>query len=235
MSADGRTTEATSAERAGNNVEDRVGDRAEDQVVATAGAERLVFFSDAVVAIAITLLALDLHVPKGTTNSAMWRDAAAHRDDYLAFFISFAVIGSHWLLHHRTFTYLTGLGGRLVRWNMAWLLTIALTPFATRVIVGEGAFASRFMLYAIVQVLAATFSLLSLREIDRRHLLRAEAGAGVVAGGYRRLTVMLVAFVVSIPLAFVTQLAYLCWVAIPFVLRAEREIAGRRRTRRRPA
>lgn len=202
---------------------------------ATAGTERLVFFSDAVVAIAITLLALDLHVPSGATNSALWRDAATHRDDYLAFFISFAVIGSHWLMHHRTFTYLTRLGGRLVRWNMMWLLTIALTPFATRVIVGDGAFASRFMLYALVQVLAATFSLLCLREIDRHRLLRPDAEAGVVALGYRRLTVMLVAFVVSIPLAFVTQLAYLCWVAIPFVLRAEREIAALRRTRRRPA
>ncbi|WP_092651735.1 TMEM175 family protein [Actinopolymorpha singaporensis] len=224
MNAEEHSTRLADAAPAGENV----GGNAENVEKADPGTERLVFFSDAVVAIAITLLALDLHVPQGTTGTAFWRDAVDHREDYLAFLISFAVIGSHWLMHHRTFTYLARLGGRLVRWNMLWLLTITLTPFATRVIVGDGAFAARFMLYALVQVLAATFSLLCLLEIQRHRLLRPGADKEALSRGYRRLTVMLVAFVVSIPLAFVTQLAYLCWVAIPFALRAEQLIGPRR-------
>ncbi len=54
------------------------------------GAERLNFFSDAVVAIAITLLALDLHVPTGKSSADLWHDAARNADGYVAFLISFA-------------------------------------------------------------------------------------------------------------------------------------------------
>jgi Endosomal/lysosomal potassium channel TMEM175 len=90
---------------------------AEDQVALIqhemefASAERLAFFSDAVVAIALTLLALGLPVPGGIESpdsasvSDMIRDAARHVDDYLAFLISFLVIGAHWRLHHRVFRY----------------------------------------------------------------------------------------------------------------------------------
>jgi uncharacterized membrane protein len=59
-------------------------------------AERLVFFSDAVVTIAITLLALELPVPECATNSELFRALAGNRDEYLAFGVSFAVIWSHW-------------------------------------------------------------------------------------------------------------------------------------------
>jgi uncharacterized membrane protein len=75
-----------------------------------AAAERLMFFTDAVVAIALTLLALQLPIPGGIENvprssSEMVRDAGQHFDDYLAFLISFVVIAAHWRLHHRVFRY----------------------------------------------------------------------------------------------------------------------------------
>src|SRR3954463_2152143 len=63
-------------------------ERAEVEILA---AERLTAFSDAVVAIAITLLALGLPVPRGATNTELLRSAGDHLDDYLAFLISFAV------------------------------------------------------------------------------------------------------------------------------------------------
>jgi hypothetical protein len=64
-----------------------------------AAAERLMFFTDAVVAIALTLLALQLPIPGGIENvprssSEMVRDAGQHFDDYLAFLISFVVIAA---------------------------------------------------------------------------------------------------------------------------------------------
>src|SRR3954452_23319670 len=77
-----------------------------DAEVAVGSAERLVFFSDAVVAIAITLLALELPVPTGDTNAAVWHSLGDHLGEYLAFLISFAVIGSHWFGHHQLFRYL---------------------------------------------------------------------------------------------------------------------------------
>jgi uncharacterized membrane protein len=83
----------------------------------TAGAERLVFFPDAVVAIAITLLALDLHVPQGATSAEFWRDMHRNFDDYLGFLISFAVIANHWFSHHRMFGHVSRVSTRLNQWN----------------------------------------------------------------------------------------------------------------------
>ncbi|MGR6320553.1 TMEM175 family protein [Micromonospora soli] len=191
--------------------------------------ERLVFFSDAVVAIAITLLALELPVPVGQTDTELWRDLARNLNEYVAFLISFAVIGGHWFLHHRTFGHVARLSGRLVRWNMLWLLMIVLTPFVTRVIVGDGAFAARFTLYAATQALASLSFLLAVLEMDRHGLARAGTPRSLFANGYRMLSVAAGAFAVSIPLAFVTHWAYACWAVIPFVARVGRLADAARR------
>jgi uncharacterized membrane protein len=62
--------------------------------------DRLAIFSDAVVAIAITLLALDLPVPEGDTLSAFWSSVRRNDGHYAAFSISFAVIAAAWGNHH---------------------------------------------------------------------------------------------------------------------------------------
>jgi uncharacterized membrane protein len=59
--------------------------------------ERLVFFSDAVFAIAITLLVLDLRLPEG--SKAMF-DLSQMGTKLFGFALSFAVIGAYWLYHH---------------------------------------------------------------------------------------------------------------------------------------
>src|ERR1700760_3966434 len=96
--------------------------------------ERLVFFSDAVIAIAITLLALELPIPQGATTAAAWHDFHRHFDDYLAFLISFIVIANAWFAHHWLYRYVRRVHRRVAGINMAWLLTIIVTPFATRVL-----------------------------------------------------------------------------------------------------
>ena len=183
-------------------------------------AERLTFFSDAVVAIAITLLALELPVPGDvSTPREFWHLLAKGRNDYIAFLISFAAIGSHWFLHHNMFSRVARLSGPLVRWNTVWLLMIVLTPFATRVIVADGAFAERFTIYAAVQGLAAAVFLLAVIEMDRHHLLREGTDRGLVTRNYHRLSVMAGAFLVSIPIAYATRWAYACWIAVPVLWR----------------
>jgi hypothetical protein len=111
----------------------REDDAVESLEVRAIAVERLTFFADAVIAIAITLLALDLPVPTGETNRELLRSVGEHFPEYLAFLVSFLVVGAHWRGHHRTFRYVTMLGGQLPRLTMYWLLMLVITPFATRV------------------------------------------------------------------------------------------------------
>jgi uncharacterized membrane protein len=190
--------------------------------------ERLIFFSDAVVAIAITLLALDLHPPGGSTNAEFWHNMRKDLNSYLGFLISFMVIGGHWFSHHRMFGYVTRLDSRLARWNMLWLLTIVLTPFATRVIVDDGAFAARLTLYALVQASASIFFFLAVYEMDRHNLVREGTPRALFTRGYRRISVVAGAFLVSIPMAYVIgRGAFLWWVAIPFLTNIQSLISDR--------
>jgi uncharacterized membrane protein len=195
------------------------------------GAERLVFFSDAVVAIALTLLALELPVPAGgpgDSDTKVLSELLASRDEYIAFLISFAVIGVQWFGHHRSFANVVGLAGRLPSWNMLWLLTIVLTPFATKVLTADGGFRTRFILYASNQALSGVFFLLMIHTINRYGLRGPGTPPQAITAGYVRLISMTSAFLISIPVAFVTQWAYLCWVAIPALIKLVNAVLRRR-------
>lgn len=186
-----------------------------------AAVERLAFFSDAVVAIAITLLALDLPIPAGDTNEELLRSAGDEGEDYLAFVFSFLVISAYWRGHHRVFRYFMAAPPAVVWWNLLWLMMIVLTPFATRVLTHSGGgYEVRIAFYALVQALAALFLLLSVRVISRRHLLDPQSPPTLVPDAVLGLGTIAISFLVSIPLAFViTSWAYLCWAAGPFLER----------------
>lgn len=195
--------------------------------VRTLAVERLTFFADAVVAIAITLLALDLPVPHGNTNAQIWHDILAHRDDYLAFVISFLVISAHWRGHHAVFRYVTYLDGRLATLTMSWLFFQVVTPFATRVITGDGAFQFRFIFYVLVQLGAFVLFTLMVREIEVRHLYRSDTPPHLFRHTYIRELGMATGFLLSIPVAFFTAWAYAVWAAGPLVVNAYRRRRGR--------
>ena len=99
------------------------------------GLDRLVNFSDATVAIAITLLILPLvdaaHEIAHESFSVFFSD---NFWQLLAFAISFAVIARFWVVHHRVFEWVRNYDGRLVWLNFVWLATIAFMPFTTNVL-----------------------------------------------------------------------------------------------------
>jgi uncharacterized membrane protein len=181
-------------------------------------ADRLTMFVDAVIAIALTLLALDLRVPTGDTTSAMFASVLAHRGEYLAFVLSFVVIAAHWRAHHDIFRHVGSLSGRLTSLTLVWLFMQVLMPFATRVIIADGAFAPRFSLYAIVQVLASATLALIIREIRRERLYRADVPPQVFSPILVRSICLASVFAVSVPISFLTANAYVCWLAAPVVL-----------------
>jgi uncharacterized membrane protein len=99
------------------------------------GFERLVFFSDAVIAIAITLLALEIRLPDQTIappDLTGWLVTLTPR--YLTFFISFFVIGLFWMSHHRMFEYIYTYDRNLIWINLIFLFLVAFIPFPTAVL-----------------------------------------------------------------------------------------------------
>ena len=98
--------------------------------------DRLLFFSDGVFAIAITLLAIELHVPPNWDGSlAMLLNEEAGM--LLAFALSFAVVGIFWNTHRRIFLGMVRFSNGVFALNLVLLGLIALMPFATTLMGGS--------------------------------------------------------------------------------------------------
>lgn len=96
--------------------------------------ERLILFSDAVFAIAITLLIIEIKVPhfEGRFTDHDIREALQHQiPEWIGFFISFWVIGIYWMAHHRMFGYVVRHNDGLALLNLLFLMTIVVMPFSS--------------------------------------------------------------------------------------------------------
>ncbi|WP_444949680.1 TMEM175 family protein [Micromonospora ureilytica] len=191
------------------------------------GLERLVFFSDAVIAIAMTLLAIELPLPEGDDNTARWRSLGELlTGEYLSFLLSFVVIGAFWWVHHRIFQRVARLGPWIAWLNLLFLFTIVVLPLATRLHREEGAEQVGVVAYATVVVAVGVSLLLLLWQLHRAGLLRPDAAPGTATGTARAIAVPVFAFAISIPIAFVStaaaQYTWLLPVVVLLVVRAYR-------------
>jgi uncharacterized membrane protein len=104
-------------------------------MAAQRGFDRLVNLSDAVVAIAATLLVLPLvDSASEITDAGVGELLGDHWEELLAFGLSFIVICRFWLVHHTMFTRVTGFTPALIWVNFLWLLSIAFLPFPTELV-----------------------------------------------------------------------------------------------------
>lgn len=188
----------------------------------TLGLERVVFFSDAVMAIAITLLVIDLklpEIPAAAAASELPASLAALTPRIMSFVISFAVISVYWSSHHRYFSYIRSYDGRLLLLNLVFLFFIVLMPFAAgmageygylplgTIIYGAAVAATGLSIAALWHYASHSHRLvdpdLSADEIRRRNLV-----AFVVPA----------LFILSLPFAFIHPLiSQAIWWVAPFV------------------
>jgi uncharacterized membrane protein len=131
--------------------------------------DRLVFFSDAVFAIAITLLVLEIRVPDLPYESvaASWRRFFALWPSFFAYVMSFFVIGRFWMGHHERFRSLRHFDDRLMWPNTLYLMAIAFMPFTTAFL---GANLGRFvpaLVYNLSMLLLSVLALWLARRIKQ--------------------------------------------------------------------
>ncbi len=96
--------------------------------------ERLVFFSDAIVAIAITLLVFDLKINKAAGDHFTFLDLGHAWQKFVAFFLSFFIISIFWKIHHEFYTHIKKIDNTLLWFNVFWLMFIVTLPFATSLV-----------------------------------------------------------------------------------------------------
>jgi|HubBroStandDraft_6_1064221.scaffolds.fasta_scaffold21694_3 uncharacterized membrane protein len=181
--------------------------------------DRLLALSDGVVAIALTLLVLQLTVPGRLANPQSAADLAAGLshdfDQLISYVISFYVIAHFWLIHHRVFRQLSGQQEGLAWWNFAFLFTITIMPFTSDLL---GKYASNPLAVDIFALNLLVASLATQATLDlgrRRGLLTADSDALSRHAGLLRTAATAVILLGSMGLAWWNaDLAKYAWLLI---------------------
>lgn len=119
--------------------------------------ERMAFFSDAVFAIAMTLLIIEIHAPE--VPAAQLPGALAELlPGYLTFALSFVVVGLVWLSHHRKVSAVARYDQNLLRLNLLMLMFVASIPLPTAILGRYGDTVAAVVLYSAT-VAATGFTL----------------------------------------------------------------------------
>lgn len=96
--------------------------------------DRLILFTDAVFAIAITLLIIEIKVPElhgNISEAAFWNAFGNLMPKFSGFLISFFMIALYWYVHHFLFGFVVNYTPKLIWLNILFLLSIVLMPFTT--------------------------------------------------------------------------------------------------------
>jgi uncharacterized membrane protein len=188
--------------------------------------ERLILFSDAVFAIAITLLVIEIKIPeiheRPVKETVLLQKLAELIPKFVGFIISFLIIGQYWIVHHRMFSFVINYTDRLIWLNIIFLFAIALMPFST-------GFYSEYVLRGVVSpvifytaniVLLGLANLLMWRYLNKsKHLTENLTPQLVRYFSLRALTVPAIFVIFSFTYLYAPIVAFFIPISIPFIMR----------------
>jgi uncharacterized membrane protein len=176
--------------------------------------DRVVNFSDAVFAIAMTLLVVGIGIPS-VPDSGFEHALDDKTPEIISFFISFVVIGFYWLSHHRFFSQLAALEQGIIMLNLLYLAAIAFMPFPTALVGKYEDFSITVIIYAITLAAASFLDAAMYARAQQQLLFRRAIPPDVFRYGMIASLVPVVAFLVSIPIAFADPtLALASWLIV---------------------
>ncbi|HUL18090.1 MAG TPA: TMEM175 family protein [Steroidobacteraceae bacterium] len=164
---------------------------------------RLEAFTDGVIAIIITIMVLEIHVPKG-------RDLAALREEvplFLAYVLSYINVGIFWNNHHHMLQVTERVDGRVLWANLGLLFWLSLVPFVIRWIDEAGLTTAPVAAYGTVLTGAAIAYLILERAIIAANGPNSSLAAAVGTESKGRMSLTL--YVLGVVLAFVQP-----WISI---------------------
>jgi uncharacterized membrane protein len=177
--------------------------------------DRILFFSDAIFAIAITLLIVDLQVPDvpDLQSGELLRHSLPRIGGFV---LSFTVIGLFWIGHHELFRHIKGLDRTLVLLNLLFLGCIAFLPYPTSLLSAAGDQTPATIFYAAAIAAAGLTEAAVWRyAVHIRDLALPDTSQAVVRWVLRRILPTPVVFLLSIPVAIASpDLAQYLWLGV---------------------
>jgi uncharacterized membrane protein len=190
---------------------------------------RLEAFSDGVIAVAITLLALDLHVPNPAGAGTLAHNLGAQWPNYAAYVVSFLTIGIIWINHHAMLRRVVSVDHAILLHNLLLLMTIVVLPFSTALMaeylkashgqkLAAGVWSGSFLVMSI-----AFFTMQRHLLIAKRHLLHEHLTPELRSWVLRRNAVGLMPYAIATAAALISPyltLAICAAVAVFYALPA---------------
>ncbi|MDY7089904.1 MAG: TMEM175 family protein [Actinomycetota bacterium] len=175
---------------------------------------RLEAFTDAILAIAITLLSLDLKLPASEEGKPLGEALLHHWPSYLAYVVSFLVIGIIWVNHHAMFALIARVDRVTLFLNLLLMLVVAAIPFPTALfaehLTEEGNSHVAAALYSGLMVaMSLCFIALWRWVIIHPNLLHGHVDVKAARGTSRRFGVGILIYLATVGLAFISGMATL--------------------------
>lgn len=165
------------------------------------GTGRTIGFSDGVIAIAITVMVLELRLPAGTSSASL----VARLPVFFSYVLSFVYLGIYWSNHHNLFHAVERVNGAVLWANLHLLFWLTLVPFTTAWISENHSAAWPTAVYGIVLLLAGVAYYILVRTLVALHGKDSGLTRAIGRQAKDKLSVLL--YAVAIPLAFAWPLA----------------------------
>ena len=188
-----------------------------DTEQAKRGVERFIFFTDAVFAIAITLLALELRMPESAdldSETSVITGLLATIPSFFGYTLSFIVIGAIWATHVRKYRALVEYNKTFVLLNIILLLFVAFIPFPTA-LVSHSDTKTATILYASTFVMIAITSFIAWKYAINKKFLSANITESAIKSGLQNSVIMGCVFLLYIVIElFNADAAKFFWLLI---------------------
>jgi uncharacterized membrane protein len=163
--------------------------------------QRMEAFSDAIIAIIITVMVLDLKVPHGTDLASL----VSVLPVFISYVLSYMYLAIYWNNHHHLLHAIQHVDGRILWANLHLLFWLSLIPFTTAWM-GENHFAAEpVALYGMVLLLAAIAYFILTRSLISLHGRDSVLASAV--GRDRKGKVSIVIYAAAVPLSFLSAWA----------------------------
>lgn len=174
---------------------------------------RLEAFSDAVIAIVMTIMVLELKVPHGITLDVL----KPLFPIFLAYLLSFVYLGIYWNNHHHMLQATKRVNGKILWANMHLLFWLSLVPFATGWM-GENYFAAMpTALYGVVLLMCA-LAYTILQTMILKHHTEEENMLAKAVGNDLKGKISLACYVLAIGFAFVQEnISHVLYVVVALI------------------